>query len=208
MKQLYLSTLLFLISTLHSEAQQTINATLIDSASQNSIPFATITFNNTNGIISNNQGEFSINLKHQTTEKDSLFISCLGYESKRLGIQKFNDSIILLSPKTFELNEILISNKNYSIDEILEKVEENLAENYEFNFSKNKLFYRDSDYTNIIKSDVELKESTIPEINQKFIDSLLNTLPENVDNYTEILGTKYGKINHYELQKIYITCDI
>ena len=202
MKQLYLSFILLFFAMQNSKAQQTINGTLIDSISQNSIPFATITFNNYYGVIGNTQGEFYINIEDRITETDSLYISCLGYESKQLPVLNFKDSIINLRPKTFELNEVIISNKNYSIDEIIDKVKENLKDNYEFNFSKNKLFYRDSYHSNIIKSDVELKKSSIPEVTQKFIDSLLNAFPRKMDNYTEILGTKYGKINDFKLQKL------
>jgi len=172
-------------------AQESVHAKLIDSTTQKPIPFATIELNKKTGVISNENGIFHMYLNKKTSVNDSLFINCLGYKTKRIAVQKFTDSIIVLSQKSIELDEVLVSNKEYTIDEILEKVKENLSTNYDFDFTKSKLFYRESNYSNMLKHYVNVKKSTIPELNQKFIDSILNVIPKKSGNHTEILGDLY-----------------
>lgn len=202
MKSFLFSITLSICSILSFQAQESITATLIDSVSQNPISYATITFNNSYGVISNEQGQFLINLRKSIEDKDSLFISCLGYESVQISVKKFSDSILILSPKVFELNEILVSNKKYTVDEIIEKVKESINSNYDFEYSRSTLFYRESEFTNVSTSKITIEETTIPEFNQKFMDSILAAIPKRSDEYTELLGTKYGKINDDESQKL------
>lgn len=185
--------LLFIFTSFHSFAQESINSKILDSTSQKPIPFATISINNNSGVISNTNGDFLLYLNKKTSKKDSLIIRCLGYESKRFLAKTFHDSIVLLSPKSIELDEVLVSNKNYTTEEIIEKTKENLAKNYDFSFIKSKLFYRASHFTNVLKKDVTINKSSIPEFNQGFVDSLLNAMPNNADNYTEALANMYGK---------------
>lgn len=174
-------------------AQESIHAKLIDSTTQKPIPFATIELNKKSGVISNDNGIFQMYFDKKPTTKDSLFINCLGYETKRIAVKKFTDSIIVLSQKSIELDEILVSNKKYTVDEIIEKTKENLASNYDFEYTKSRLFYRQSDNNNILKNTIDIKKSTIPEINQKFVDSILYIMPKNSGNYTEVLGDFYQK---------------
>lgn len=202
MKHFYKAFLLFIFIPFYNYAQESINATILDSASQQPISFATISINNNSGVISNSHGKFILYLDKKTSKKDSLIIKCLGYESKHFLAKTFHDSIVLLSSKSIELDEVLVSNKKYTTDEIIEKVKENLPDNYDFNFTKSKLFYRASYFTNVLKNEVKIKKTTIPEFNQKFIDSLLKAMPKNADNYTEILANIYGKSGIIASQKL------
>ncbi len=196
---------LILITLIFSQliqSQESIHAKIIDSTTQKPIPFATVELNKKSGVITNGNGIFHMHLNRKSTKKDSLFINCLGYETKRIAIQKFTDSIIVLSQKSIELDEVLVSNKNYTIEEILEKISQNLANNYDFDFTKSKLFYRESYLTNILKNNIDIKKSTIPEFSQKFVDSILNIMPKSSDNYTEILGNLYEKPIPNNAQKL------
>lgn len=202
MKLNFYTVLFILFVTKSFQAQESISAKLIDSITQKPIPYVTISFNKTSGVISNGNGDFLMYLNRKTKTSDSLFISCLGYENKCIGLEKFKDSIIVLSSKSIELKEVIVSNENYSIEEIIEKTKENLAKNYDLEFTKNKLFYRESYFTDILKSAIKIKESTIPEFNQKFFDSLLSIIPKSSDNYTEILGVQYNKPMVQNSQKL------
>ncbi len=193
MEHLYKVYFLFIFISFHSFSQESINAKILDSTSQKPIPFATISINDNSGVISNTNGEFLLYLNKKTSKKDSLIIRCLGYETKRFLTKTFRDSIVLLSPKSIELDEVLVSNKNYSTEEIIQKAQENLAHNYDYNFIKSKLFYRASHFTNILKKEITIKKTTIPEFNQGFVDSLLNAMPISADNYTETLADMHGK---------------
>ncbi|OEK07866.1 hypothetical protein A8C32_15405 [Flavivirga aquatica] len=202
MKSFYNTCILFILSIITNQAQESLSAKLLDSISQKPIPFATIALNETSGVISNETGKFQLYFRKKTKLTDSIFIRCLGYQNKRLLLKNLKDSIIFLNPKTIELNEVMVSNKNYTVEEIIEKTKENIENNYEFSFTKSKLFYRSSFFSNILKSDIKIKKTTIPEFNQRFIDSVLKVIPKNADNYTEILANIYGKTGDKDLQKL------
>ncbi len=188
--------------TVLSFAQQAISTKLLDTVTQKPIPFANISFGKNSGVISNSSGVFTINFKRKLKETDALLISCMGYESKSIPVLKLTDSILFLKPKSIELDEVLVSNKNYTPEEIIEKANENIGKNYAFNFNKSKLFYRESYFNTITKNNVKVKKSSIPEFNQKFIDSIMMIMPKKADDYTEILGNLYTKSGEDESQKL------
>ena len=68
-------------------------------------------FGTKTGVISNDKGEFNLTITRKISSKDSLFIRCLGYEEKRIGLETFKDSIIYLQSKSVDLEEVLITNK-------------------------------------------------------------------------------------------------
>ncbi|MCF8273618.1 MAG: DUF5686 and carboxypeptidase regulatory-like domain-containing protein [Flavobacteriaceae bacterium] len=202
MNLLKLTPFFTLLATISVQSQDAIKARIIDTTTQQTIPFATIAISNNSGVISNDQGNFQLYLPKNISGKDSLVIQCLGYETKRLSALTFKDSIIFLKPKSIELEEVLISNKDYSVEEVIEKANQNLMINYDTNLTKSTLFYRASYATNIIKHEVKLKKTSIPELNQKFIDSILNDMPKYNDDHTEILANLYGKPGVIESQKL------
>lgn len=196
--------LIALLVTSQSYGQETFTSKLMDSKTEQPVVFASIQFNSKSGVISNENGEFNITIKRAVKATDSLIISCLGYEEKRIGLLNFDNPIIYLTSKTVDLSEVLVTNKNYTIDEILDRIKEGLITNYDFNYTKRKLFFRASHYIKMEKRDVDVEKSTIPEINQFFIDSLIQSIPKNVDNHTEILGELYGEIDAKKPQKMEI----
>ncbi len=195
MKNLIYSITILLSSSVYCLAQESISATLIDSTLQKPVPFATITLNNSYGVVSNSSGYFLLHFNKEITKHDSLFISCMGFETKHIALKNFKDSLITLNAKTFELNEVLITNENLTADEIISKVKENLNSNYDFDYLKSTVFYRESNFTNVLKKEVKIKKTTIPEFNQQFFDSITNSMPSKSHYYSELLGVKY---RHYK----------
>lgn len=175
-------------------AQKLTQGVLLDSVSNQVVPFATVSVNNNYGVLSNEKGEFKIFLKEvDLTNQDSLFISCLGYESKQIVLSETDSLKVILTPKNIELDEVVLTNKTYTIDEIIEHIQDSLESNYDNNFIKSTLFFRESNINEIQKSEIKIKTSSIPEFNQSFIDSVMQSLPKYSDSYTEILGNLYGK---------------
>ncbi|TXG36613.1 carboxypeptidase-like regulatory domain-containing protein [Seonamhaeicola maritimus] len=197
-----ITILLCLVTSTFSFSQESISAKLIDSTNQKPIAFANISFGKKSGVISNSNGDFQIHFKKKISTKDSLFISCLGYRNKSIPVLDFTDNIIFLSQKSIELDEVLVSNKTFTTEEIIEKVNQNLKMNYGFDFDKSKLFYRESYFNKITKNSIDVKESTIPEFNQKFIDSIMTIMPKEADDYTEILGELFTKSAEEETNKL------
>lgn len=187
-------------------AQTTFSSKVIDQKTEKPIAYASILFNAKNGVITNTEGEFNITIKRNIKPTDSLTISCLGYDEKRIALSTYNNETIYLNTKTVDLDEVLITNKEYTIEEIIDNIKENLDKNYKQNLSERKLFFRESYYTSLNKNKVTLEKSSIPEINQQFIDSLLRAVPKNNSSHTEILGKLYGNNNKPQKMDILKAC--
>ena len=109
MAHFYKIFLLVSFSCIYANAQESFKAKLLDSISKEPIPFAAISLNNNTGVISNENGYFQLYLPKKISQPDSIFIQCMGYETKPFSALKLKDSIIILNPKSIELKEVLIS---------------------------------------------------------------------------------------------------
>ncbi|MBD0779312.1 carboxypeptidase-like regulatory domain-containing protein [Maribacter sp. ANRC-HE7] len=206
--------ILWLIATLVTAVcstvqSQNLTSRILDSVTQEPIPYVTVQLNK-KGVITNEEGRFSFLLDENVSETDSLFVSCIGYASIGRPLKEFPDNVIYLSPKAIELNPVIVTNKNYTAKEIIALVQENLDKNYNKDLSKKRLFFRDSYFQNFYKTDYTFLKSTIKELNKKFLDSVLNTIPKKSSYYTEILCDLYGnyegedqKINILKASELY-----
>ncbi|RKR14575.1 carboxypeptidase-like protein [Maribacter vaceletii] len=180
------------ISAICSNSQaQSLTATIVDSATQKPIPYVTVKLIN-KGVITNEEGRFSFLLNKEIKETDSLFISCIGYATLGKPIKEFTETTISLTPMAIELNPVIVTNKNYTPEEILEIVEDSILKNYNLGFAKKRVFLRETYNNRILKTDYTLKKSTIKAFNKKFIDDLISQIPKNNTVYNEALGDLYG----------------
>jgi len=187
------------LCTITAEAQ-VISSKIIDSITKEPVPYATIIFKK-RGMISNEEGRFSFLFKNDANPTDSLIISCIGFKTIAKPLNQFKDSVIYLSPKAIELQEVVLSNNQYTVKEIIEKVKENLDKNYNFNLTKKRLFFRESYHQKLNKTNYTLKKSTIDALNKPFLDSVIRSIPKNNSYYTEVLCDLYGNYTE-EKQKI------
>lgn len=189
------------ITTICSSSQaQTLTATIVDSTTQKPIPYVTVKLKN-KGVITNEEGRFSFLLNKEIKETDSLFISCIGYATLGKPIKEFTESTISLVAMAIELNPVIVSNKQYSAEEIIDFVEDNLDKNYNKDLRKKRLFFRDSYHQSFNKTDYTFVKSTIEAFNKKFLDSVLKTVPKRSEYYSEVLCDLYGN-NEEDNQKI------
>jgi len=182
---------LSILFTLSFGNAQTLSSVIVDSATQQPIPYVTVQLKN-KGIITNEEGRFSFQLDKSIQPTDSLFISCIGYASIRKPINQFTENKIVLAAKAIALNPVIVTNKNYTPEEIIEEVEKNIKENYNLGFTKKRIFLRETYGNNIIKTDYTLKKSTIEAFDKAFIDNLIRQVPKSNTYYTEVLGDLYG----------------
>ena len=89
MKKNYILTIILLTVISTITAQKNINAIILDADSQKPIPFVTIEFNKKSGVVSNSEGKFQMHLKTKLTQKDSLHINFLGYETQHISALNF-----------------------------------------------------------------------------------------------------------------------
>lgn len=185
-------TLLLIIIQTSSSFSQTISATVIDSLSSDPIPFATIKYGLYKGVVTNDEGNFTINSSIENI--DSIIISSIGYSSKKILPNELTDSIIL-APKDIELDRVFVSNKKYTLEEIIENIEDNLEKNYHSDYSKQRFFMRETYSQNMRKFDFEFLKSSIKEVSEELIDSMISLVPRNSSYYNETLGDFYSKPN-------------
>jgi len=185
-----------------SLSAQTITAKVVDKKTNEPIPYATIQYAENGGVITNEEGIFSFTLNPKTTTLDSIYISSMGYQKVGAAFTSPMDSIIYVAPKALELSSVFISNKNLSIDEIIDNVKEKVDQNYNRDLSHKKLFYRQSDFSDLHKMNIKFKKSTIKEFNKKFIDSVISIIPRKSAYYTEALCDLYGDFTKQKLNII------
>lgn len=80
---------------------------VVDSTTIKGIPYVAIKFDSNNGLYTNNKGVFSI----KDITVDSIWLSSLGYKTRLIKLNELTNNVIYLSPKSYELKEVLISNK-------------------------------------------------------------------------------------------------
>ncbi|WP_339840597.1 carboxypeptidase-like regulatory domain-containing protein [uncultured Maribacter sp.] len=202
---MYLKKLLFtlitvLVFNIFNSNAQNLSAFVLDSISKQAIPYATVQLKE-KGVITNEEGNFNFILNETIKESDTLIISSMGYETLSKPISEFTTNRIFLIPKAIELKEVIVSNKNYTADEIMDLVEDNLEKNYTDDLTKKRLFHRESSFDRWTKSDFKVKKSSIDILNQQFLDSVIATIPKNNSYYSEIVGDLYGNYTK-ETQKL------
>jgi hypothetical protein len=188
----------FLLTSISLQCQS-ISSRILDIKTNEGIPYATVQFSEDRGIITNEEGRFSINLNSGIKQQDSIYISSMGYKKTAVPFKASLDSVIYIEPKAIELNEVYLFNNDLSIDEIIEKVKESLPVNYNRDPIRQRLFFRQSSLNTMTKLDIEFEESTIEELNKKFLDSVVSILPRNASYYTESLCDFYRKPDEHRL---------
>lgn len=170
---------------------QEINAVVKDSLTQEVIPYASVYLSSGKGVIGNEEGRFRLQLKNPS-DKDSLSISCLGYQTNYYLVSQFKDSIVWLSPKAIALNTVILSNNPRSAEDIIKEIKKDIPLKYELGLTRKKLFFRTSGTQEFNTLKATLKKSSIDEFDQTFWDSTLQKVPRKNDWYIEVLGTLYG----------------
>jgi len=171
--------------------RETLSSVLLDSLTKSPIAYASIELQNNQGVISNEEGAFSIQLPKDMQLSDSISVSSMGYEKKQFLLSAVGDTLLIAS-KEIVLNEVIVSNKNLSAQEIVHKIKENLAQNHPQNLTTKRLFFRASETQYMTKMDVDFKKSSIGALNKKFIDSVMGLIPRNGAYFTEVLADLHG----------------
>jgi len=190
----------FFLFSLFSINAQKITIKILDSLSNKPIPFASIIFSNNEGLISNEKGEFLLFDEHFRVN-DSIIISYIGYEARKLNLDETINRVIRLKQKSIMLNEVIMTNKKYSAKEIIYLVKKNIILNYPDNYTHARLFHGINNFQKIKKLKINNFKSSIPKLNKSLIDSLLILLPMKNKNSMEVL-TFFDKDLYNENHKI------
>jgi len=194
----HLLTLLSILIFSYVNAQS-FSAKVIDQDTKKPISYATIETGLYQGMVSNEEGEFTFLLENIKQPQDSIYISYMGYETKGLVFEENEGITIALLPRLYELKEVFLTTELLTIKEIIERVKDNLGKNYASILSKKKIFFRQSDIGHIKKMDFGFKKSTIEELNKELLDSITKILPKKSSYYKEVVADLYGDYNKYKL---------
>jgi len=168
-----------------------IRSRLVDAQTGEGIPYASIEYGVEKGIITNEEGSFRISIQPGERVFDSLHIQSMGYEKLSLPLNGSIDTLIPVASKAIDLREVYLFNREFTIDEIMENTWNNLGANYEDFNHKSRFFVRRSDLNEFTRFDIEFQKSSIPELNRKFLDSVVDILPRKSEYYREALGDWY-----------------
>lgn len=154
----------------------TINGSIRDSKTKVSIPFANVLIKNTtNGIMSNNEGSFSLNVEKFPC---TLIVKFIGYKTKEVIVKNHKQILdILLVEDVYSLNEITVKPDNFYERSLLRKIVKNRKKNNPDYISD--LSYSDYTRTTVFLSNLGIKtiqSGTFKKSADAFIKSSDSTL--------------------------------
>ncbi len=184
-------TLLFIITT----NAQKVSGLVVDTKSE-PIAYATIQVANY-GTITNAEGEFELrvgNLPDDTIAS----ISFIGYKTLELTLGKLKaDDRFVLQKDIMSLDEVFLTNKRYTPEELIEKVLERADSNYIKGDYKRTVYARNQLTSIPLDMELEIKKSSLlSRSERKEINKRMEQLQESSKNtkstsFNEILSTYY-----------------
>ncbi len=192
--------LLFILLSFQAGFGQNITGKIIDSKTKESIPYANIIINNSENLVSNAEGYFTVS-ESNSSDTASLSVSYLGYLNRQITIKELKDLqlIIALEPGIVELQTVNVSNVRPDPVAIMAAVKKSLSLLYKSVQQpiKNKVFFRESNSFKPSKLALEITKSTgytkksLQEVNTQVnaFTSKLITQPPVV--YSDILCNYY-----------------
>lgn len=196
---------LFALLGIQSTIAQNITGKIVDARDGGALPYAGVTINGTENIISNAEGHFTIPEKHP--DDASLVISYLGYKNAEMTLgQLKQNTTVTLQPGTFEIEEVYVSNSSINADTIMAAVKRNLKNNYKAvgDPLKTKVFYREGLAFKPIKLKAEMTQSTghkkkeLGQANAELkvlTNSLMSHPPQE---FTDMLSNYYTAMKPYK----------
>lgn len=188
--QIFIFFFIILLTGNQKLVSQELSAVIKDSLTEKPIPFASIYSSKGTGIMANEEGFFRLHLEAKAN--DTIYFSCMGYETLSQVASQFSDSIVFLTPKSIALNSVIVTNKDLTAKEIIKAVKRDIPDKYELGLTNKKLFFRSSGFQEFKTLKIKVKKSSIEELNQEFWDSTLQKMPRKSDWHVEILGNLYG----------------
>jgi len=186
--------IIFFFLVITKTSSQEISGIVLDSLTQQPISFANIISNFNKNTITNEEGRFRLFKEIPFTNRDSVYVSSIGYNSITiLATNLINESKIVLSPKIIELETVVVTNREkLTAIEIIDKVKENVKNVFEFDYKNKKIFRRRIIMSDFDKAKIDIKKSSIKEFDQIFMDSITSTIPKKNNFYIEALYDFFG----------------
>lgn len=182
--------------TLYASIGQNLTALVVDKQTGNPIPYAAIKIDEFKGVITNEEGLFSVKL----SDVKFIEVSCLGYEELKITVEdiRSNNYKIELKSAVNQLNEVIISNKLPSIDSIIARTKRNFYNNHNLDLTLLEVFSRQTNYFDFEDFEFDIKKaSTLPK-------NELQELKQNADSLNSAVMKSSSKNFEDFSGKLYI----
>lgn len=188
---LSLITMLFFTSIVSA---QDITATVVDKATNTPIPFVSVQTAAYKGVISNEEGEFIIDLID--VSNNTITLSCMGYETLMISIEdlKASNYLVKLNPAINELDTVYLTNSRPNVDSIIARARQNLKKNYPSHALTYKIFYRESETIDFEHLDFEVEKAShfkkrqLEEANEQLQKMGQDIMNGNITYFTDFAG--------------------
>ena len=138
---------------------QNITGKIVDAKTNESIPYANVIINNSENVVSNDEGYFTIS-ESNGSDASTLAVSYLGYRDRQMTVQELKSQqlIVSLEPGIVELEDVNVSNVKPDPLSIMAEVKKHLNQHYKSESLpvKNKIFLRETAVTkpSVLKLDI------------------------------------------------------
>ncbi|HIP49388.1 MAG TPA: hypothetical protein EYG92_10555 [Lutibacter sp.] len=183
---------ILVISFITTNYSQTISAKLLDNETKEPIPYATIQFSDTDGVMSNEEGTFEFEINENQVLNDSIIISSLGYKTTKYLKESLPEELFLI-PEIYKIAPVVLSTNKMTAKEIIKEVKENLNKNYAVSYTQRNAFFRETYKQQVKKLKIKLKKSTIDNIDQNLFDTIVGKMPKDITSLLESYGETYTK---------------
>lgn len=200
MKQKITTIIIICITTLgfsQGQSVEEIFCKIIETDTKYPVPYATIQFkNNGKGVVTNVDGDFRIPYQFKRL-KDTLIISCLGFETKTIPavtLLDYKTNIITLKPKIELLNQVVLKGKTKATKELeayglVKKAIANIPFNYPKENHSSIGYYRD--YQMVNGQYYNLNEAIIESFDAGFDTDIM------MDDYNDSALLSYKENNDF-----------
>ncbi len=173
-----------------------LSGVVLDTKSNETIPFATVQIGADYGVITNSEGRFNISTE-KFTVNDSIKFSFLGYKQTSFAIKDLAQDTIYLSENVDKLDNVYLINKNMNPTTILTRVNERIIENYDTGFQKLTVFSRNKQKNHSINNEFKIKKAD-------FVDKkVLANVNQELSNISKNAANKTSTIYNDDFTEVY-----
>ena len=149
--------------SIQASIAQNITGKIIDAKTNESIPYANVMINNSENLVSNAEGYFTIS-ESNSSDTSTIAVSYLGYLGRQMTVKELKNQelIFSLEPGIVELENVNVSNVKPDPLSIMAEVKKHLNQHYKSESLpvKNKVFYRETSALKPKILNLEITKST------------------------------------------------
>lgn len=179
-----LFTILSIMLSIQAGIAQNISGKIVDAKTNESIPYANITINHSENVVSNAEGYFTIS-ESNSSDSSTIDFSYLGYQNRKMTVKELKDHqlIVSLEAGIVELENVNVSNIKPDALSIMAEVKKHLNQHYKSELQpvKNKIFFRETEALKPSILNFDIEKST------GFTKDALQSVNSQIKNFTSKL---------------------